>query len=221
MLELRPITMREAKEAVARWHRHNRPPTGGLFAVAATDGAKVVGVVIAGRPVARALQDGLTVELTRLATGGHRNACSFLYGAARRAAAALGYRRVYTYTLAPEFHEMTPEEADFVSEGCPNFKEKLTGESGASVRAAGFVADAVLKPRPTWSHPSRPRVQTDLFGTEQRPTEAKVRWVWPAPERGRECRGCGKPESRGNGMGVPTTDVAVATGLCVECLKSA
>jgi hypothetical protein len=157
MLELQPITMQDAKAVVGRWHRHNRPPVSGLFAVAAAASAEVVGVVIAGRPVARPLDDGATVELTRNCTDGHRNACSFLYGAARRAAVALGYRRVYTYTLQ--------------------------SESGASLRAAGFVVDAVLEPRETWSCTSRPRMQTDLFGGEQRPAEAKVRWVWPAEAR--------------------------------------
>lgn len=157
MLKLRPITMQDAKTVVGKWHRHNKPPLGGLFSVAAEAGGEVVGVVTAGRPVARPLDDGRTVELTRNCTDGHRNACSFLYGAARRAAIALGYQRVYTYTLQ--------------------------SEGGSSLRAAGFVVDEVLEPRASWSCPSRPRVQTDLFGKEQRPPEAKVRWVWPAEAR--------------------------------------
>lgn len=156
-LSLRPITMQDAKAFVAKLHRHNRAPLSGLFTVAAEADGEIVGVVTAGRPVARPLDDGATVELTRNCTDGHRNACSFLYGAARRAAVALGYRRVYTYTLA--------------------------SESGASLRAAGFVVDAELKPRATWSCKSRPRVQTDLFGQERRPAEAKIRWVWPATAR--------------------------------------
>ena len=126
-LSLRPISIQDAKAVVGKWHRHNKPPLSGLFAVAASsDGSEVVGVVIAGRPNARALQDGFTVELTRNCTDGHRNACSFLYGAARRAAVAMGYTRVYTYTLK--------------------------SESGASLRAAGFVVDAVLEPRAILGH---------------------------------------------------------------------
>jgi len=154
--------MQDAKAVVGRWHRHNKPPVSGLFAVAAMGGGtgEIVGVVIAGRPNARALQDGFTVELTRNCTDGHRNACSFLYGAARRAAVEMGYTRVYTYTLQ--------------------------SESGASLRAAGFVVDAVLEPRPSWSCASRPRMQTDLFGGEQRPAEGKIRWVWPASARRKE-----------------------------------
>lgn len=151
-LRLQPIGITAAREIVGKWHRHNRPPVGGLFAVAAEADGEIVGVVIAGRPVARALDDGFTVELTRNCTDGHRNACSFLYGAARRAAVELGYRTVYTYTLK--------------------------SESGSSLRAAGFMADKELDQRPTWSCSSRPRIQIDLFGTEQRPTGEKIRWVW-------------------------------------------
>ncbi|GLI00644.1 XF1762 family protein [Phytohabitans aurantiacus] len=58
----------------------------------------LVGVAIVGRPVARHLDDGLTLEVTRVATDGHRNACSLLYAAAWHAAKALGYRRLITYT---------------------------------------------------------------------------------------------------------------------------
>src|ERR1035441_8056475 len=63
---------------------------------------KLVGVAIVGRPVARRLDDGETLEVTRLCTDGTPNACSFLYGACRRAAFALGYGRIGTYTLQDE-----------------------------------------------------------------------------------------------------------------------
>nr|WP_211235376.1 XF1762 family protein [Deinococcus ficus] len=66
------------------------------------DGAAVVGVVMVGRPVARGYDDGTTLEVTRLCTTGAANAASMLYGAAWRAAKALGYRRMFTYTLAQE-----------------------------------------------------------------------------------------------------------------------
>lgn len=151
-MNTRPISIQDANELVANWHRHNRPTLGGLFAVSAEDAGRLVGVAIVGRPVARAFADGYTCEITRLATDGTPNACSMLYGACRAAAKALGYRRVFTYTLQ--------------------------SESGASLRGAGFIRDAELKARETWSCASRPRVQTDLFGNEQRPAEAKVRWVW-------------------------------------------
>ena len=72
----------------------------------------------------------MTVEITRLATDGTRNACSALYGACCREARRRGYRRVVTYTLATE--------------------------SGASLRASGFRPSAHVKGR-QWDTPARRR----------------------------------------------------------------
>jgi hypothetical protein len=55
-----------------------------------------------GRPVGRFLDDGMTLEVNRCCTDGTRNACTMLYGAATRAAKALGYSRIFTYTLKSE-----------------------------------------------------------------------------------------------------------------------
>jgi hypothetical protein len=79
---------------------------GGLFALSAwlPEGIEPVGVIIVGRPLARLLHDGATCEVLRCATveGAPRNTPSFLYGAAKRAAQALGYLRCVTSTLASE-----------------------------------------------------------------------------------------------------------------------
>jgi hypothetical protein len=99
---LRPIGLREARRFVADVHRHHDAPQGGKFAIAAWHDQQCVGVAIVGRPVSRVLDDGWTAEVIRVATDGTRNACSFLYGAAKRAAQALGYRKVITYTLVEE-----------------------------------------------------------------------------------------------------------------------
>ena len=61
-----------------------------------------MGVAITGRPVSRYLDNGLTLEVNRLCTDGTRNACSFLYGAAARAAKAMGYQKIITYILDTE-----------------------------------------------------------------------------------------------------------------------
>jgi hypothetical protein len=112
-LSLVPLTYAEAAAFVLEHHRHHRPPVGHKFSIgAANDAGQIVGVAMVGRPVARALDDGLTLEINRVATDGTPNANSLLYGAARRAAWALGYRRLVTYTL--------------------------TEEGGASLRAAGY-----------------------------------------------------------------------------------
>lgn len=132
-----PVTLREARAFVGRVHRHHRPPQGGLFAVAAADGDVVRAVVIVGKPVARNLADGWTAEVTRLASDGAANACSMLYQAAWRAARAMGYRRLITYTLAEE--------------------------GGGSLRAAGWTLVGEAGGG-SWSRPSRPRV--DLNPTQ-------------------------------------------------------
>lgn len=93
-LTIRPCTIKAAQEFVRRHHRHNRPPVSALFALSVWDGERIAGVCTVGRPVARRQQDGLTAELTRVCTDGTPNAASALIGAAKRAAQALGYRRV-------------------------------------------------------------------------------------------------------------------------------
>jgi hypothetical protein len=130
-LSLQPITFAEACEFVRKHHRHHAPSVGWLFGCAVNDGEKVVGVVMVGRPVARMLQDGYTAEVTRLCTDGTKNAASMLYGAAWRAAKALGYRRLLTYTLETE--------------------------AGSSLRAAGWK-EIGKRGGGSWNVPSRPRV---------------------------------------------------------------
>ena len=101
-LEIRPCSLKEANDYVAAHHRHNRPTSGHKWSVACYDGERLCGVAIAGRPIARKLDDGLTIEIRRVCTDGTRNACSMLYGACVRAAKAMGYKRVVTYTLVSE-----------------------------------------------------------------------------------------------------------------------
>ena len=102
MLEIRPITLRAANAEVQRLHRHHKPARGCKFCLSVWLDDEIVGVAIVGRPVARLLDDGLTAEVVRVATDGTKNACSKLYGAAWRAARAMGYRRLVTYTLIEE-----------------------------------------------------------------------------------------------------------------------
>ena len=115
-LQIVPVDLKTANEFVRKLHRHSRPVVGHGFSVgvAGNDGA-LVGVAIIGRPVAQRLDDGKAAEITRLCADGTHNACSMLCGAARRAARALGYAPICTYTL--------PEEG------------------GAGLRAAGFRLD--------------------------------------------------------------------------------
>lgn len=133
-LRIVPMMRDEANDFVRRHHRHAGIRQGYRFALGAAVGDELVGVAIVGRPVARGLQDGWTAEVLRLCTTGTRNACSFLYGACWRAARALGYTKLVTYTLA--------------------------SEAGASLRASGFRVVAEVKGR-EWTTPSRPRDPSD------------------------------------------------------------
>jgi hypothetical protein len=102
MIELRPLSLAQANRLVSQWHSHHRPVRGHKFSIGAfVDGAPV-GAVIVGRPVAQALDDGVTFEVTRLVTNRTANAASRLLGAARRAAQAMGVRRMVSYTRVDE-----------------------------------------------------------------------------------------------------------------------
>lgn len=151
-MEIRPITLRAANAYVAQHHRHNLPTNGHKWSLACYDGDRLCGVAICGQPVARKLDDGLTIEIRRVCTDGTRNACSMLYGASCRVAKAMGYKRVVTYTLQ--------------------------SEPGASLRASNFT-DCGEAGGTSWDMPSRPRevVQETLFGVERKyPLEKKRRW---------------------------------------------
>lgn len=131
-LAIVPCHLDEAAAFVRRHHRHLTPGPGGKFALAVADeSGEVRGVAVVGRPVARMADDGWTLEVTRVATDGCPNACSALYGACWRAAKALGYRRLITYTLDTE--------------------------PGVSLRAAGWQLVGEVRGR-SWNCKSRPRV---------------------------------------------------------------
>lgn len=150
--ELIPLTRQEARRYIAAHHRHAEPPVGDVFRIGLARDGELIGVVTAGRPIARTLDDGRTVELTRLTTEGDRNACSRLYSAACRAAFALGYRKVITYTLE--------------------------SERGSSLLASGFVSDRT-NGGGDWARPGRQSATVELrmFDPPKRATGAKRRWV--------------------------------------------
>lgn len=132
-LTVTPINLDEANAFVEIMHRHHKPVPGHKFSVAVSDENGVRGVAIVGRPVSRHLDDGWTLEVNRCCTDGVRNGCSMLYSTCWRAAKAMGYRRLITYTL--------PEEG------------------GASLKASNW---ACLGQRGggSWNVPSRPRIDT-------------------------------------------------------------
>lgn len=145
-----PIPLRTARAYVHRFHRHNDAPQGHKFSIglAAAGSEELIGVAIASIPKARALHDGLTLEVSRVCCDpAYVNACSKLYAAVIRAGRAQGYRRFVTYTL--------PDE------------------SGSSLRAVGFRPDAMTTARPDgWNCPSRPRALPSRY-----PVGEKIRWM--------------------------------------------
>lgn len=103
VLRVTPIDRAEANAFVARLHRHHKPSPGAKFYIAVSDEHnRIRGVAAVGRPVARHLDDGWTLEVNRCCTDGARNACSMLYGASWRITKELGFRRLVTYTLPEE-----------------------------------------------------------------------------------------------------------------------
>lgn len=157
MLNIVPISLKQANNFVENLHRHHSKVQGHKFSIAASDGEKIVGVCIVGRPVSRFLDDGNTLEVTRLCTDGTYNACSILYARAARIAKDMGYKKIITYILQ--------------------------SESGVSLKASGWTLEQEDVGGGNWSVPSRPRElipqQLSLFGDPKQkyPTEKKIKWA--------------------------------------------
>ncbi len=125
-----PLERKEANEFVDNLHRHHSHAVGDKYRIGCSLDGKLVGVVQVGRPVARNLDDGKTLEVIRLCTDGTKDACSFLYSRAARVAKELGYKRIITYILE--------------------------SEPGTSLLASGWKQTGVTSGG-EWTRPSRPR----------------------------------------------------------------
>ena len=130
MLTVSHIELKEANAYVTANHRHHKAVQGHRFSLACYEDGRLCGVAIVGRPRSRRIDQHMTVEVLRLCSDGTKNACSKLYGACRRAAKALGYHRLITYTLADE--------------------------NGKSLLASGFSYCYTNKGG-SWNQPGRPR----------------------------------------------------------------
>lgn len=116
-MKIVPIGLKAANDYVAIHHRHHKPVRGCKFCVSVeNDSGECCGVAICGRPISRYLDNGTTLEITRVCTNGARNVCSMLYGACIRAARALGYKKVVTYTLLSE-NGASLKAANFINDG--------------------------------------------------------------------------------------------------------
>lgn len=152
-MEAKQITLAEANAFVLTHHRHHDAAVGHKWSIAAYKDGRLCGVAIVGRPTGRYLDDGMTLEITRLATDGTHNACSFLYAAAARRAKREGYKKIITFILQ--------------------------SEPGTSLRAAGWILEAEKAGKPSWNrqrYEGRPE-QMCLFPKKQPPREYKQRWA--------------------------------------------
>lgn len=120
------VTRDEAGAFVAKHHRHLEPALGDRFCLGCwhVERAELVGVAVVGRPTARGIDQAAVVEVTRCATDGTRNACSWLYQRSADVARCLGFRAVITYTRG--------------------------GESGSSLRALGWWSHVLEAKEHSW-----------------------------------------------------------------------
>jgi hypothetical protein len=133
-LRLKPLTRSQVNRLILEWHRHHKPVPGYRFAIGAKSGDELVGAIVVGRPVAHMTEQYEIAEATRCVTNGHKNACSFLYAAAARAAEAMGFYKIQTFLLEHE--------------------------SGVSLKAAGWTFDGYSEGG-DWNRPSRGNRRTD------------------------------------------------------------
>ena len=179
-VDLRPVTRDEGRAFVRQHHRHHGWPVGFLWLHGLHDDCgDLVGIAVVGRPVARALDDGLTSEVTRCCTDTTPNAPSKLYAATEKASRSKGYRRGLTYLLVSEWarfeHRDTGEQRIAATDE-EDDRLAMDGDwkrvGGASVRACQWRKLWWVKGR-SWDTPGRPR-------TDKHPTDDKVAVGWGA-----------------------------------------
>ena len=74
------VELKEANAFIEKIHRHHGKVQGHRFSIgAAKSGGGLCGVAVCGRPVSYQIDQKYVLEVTRLATDGTSNACSYLY----------------------------------------------------------------------------------------------------------------------------------------------
>ena len=143
-----PLTLADANAFVTLHHRHNKKVQGHKFSIGAVEENNLVGIAIIGRPVSRHLDDGLTMEITRLTVldNAPKNTCSFLYRCAWRIWSAMGGQRIITYTTE--------------------------SETGASLKGAGFK---FVAKSPAWKEGTGWTTRSNRVWQPVH-SEGKVRW---------------------------------------------
>jgi hypothetical protein len=134
-LKAKTLTLSQANDLVAKFHRHHKKVVGHRFSIGVKDENGVVhGAAIVGRPVGRKNPQYDWAEVTRLVTDGTKNACSFLYSRCARIATEMGFEKIQTFILE--------------------------SESGLSLKASGWEFEA-WSDGGDWNVPSRGGRRTD------------------------------------------------------------
>ena len=165
-LKVVAISLKQANNFVEELHRHHSKVQGHKFSIGVSENGKLVGVAIVGRPLSRYIDNGKTLEVTRLCTDGTKNACSFLYSRAARIAREMGYEKIIAYILESEY--------------------------GASLRASGWICEEKECGGGSWDCPSRPREiiesQISLFEQKEKyPISKKSRYCKVLQESEEQC----------------------------------
>lgn len=141
-----PIELKQAQAFINQLHRHHSAAVRDKFRIAAKKvGGGIVGVAQVGRPIARNLCDGYTLEVLRLCTNGEKDVCSFLYSRCARIAKEMGYRKIITYILETE--------------------------TGTSLKASGWVCEDANCGGATWENCTRTKerpVQLSMIEQKQK-----------------------------------------------------
>ncbi|MEM3839088.1 MAG: hypothetical protein QXF01_00710 [Candidatus Micrarchaeaceae archaeon] len=135
-----PIKLHVANAFIAKYHCHNKPVDhrGHRFSIGLqTEDGELIGVAVAGQPIAQKNDDGRTLEILRVCVKtGNTNANSQLYGRVKVIARLLGYSKIITYTLQ--------------------------SESGSSLKAIGAHIESTINRKSKWSSPARIRKEQEL-----------------------------------------------------------
>lgn len=144
MLEASPLTLKQANDFITAYHRHHKPVVGHRFSIGALRDGALCGVCVVGRPVARKVSQYTVAEVTRLATDGSRDVCSFLYGRAARIAKEMGFSKIQTYILQSE------PGTSLKASGWEWESDSAGGDWNGNIRK-GRRTDQPMEPKARWA----------------------------------------------------------------------
>lgn len=150
---IKPVRLTQANKFIEEYHRHNKgiDHRSHRFTIGLYENNELIGVGVAGLPIARRLDDGKTLEILRVCVkNGFKNANSILYGRLARIGFLMGYENIITYTLQKE--------------------------SASSLKGVGAILDKELnRTSNSWNVKGRKREHQNIY------EEKKYRWIFRNP----------------------------------------